>query len=52
MKKMKVVEKVKICKLGSVPILVHNSPKEATELARKGPKFPRGPKLEGFTVPI
>ncbi len=30
--------------------LVHNSPYEPTELARKGPKFPWGPKFETFTV--
>jgi hypothetical protein len=31
--------------------LAQNSPKEATDLARNGPKFPWGPKLETFTVP-
>ncbi len=30
--------------------LVHDSSKEATELAREGPKFPWGPKLEALTV--
>ncbi len=30
---------------------VHDSSTEATELARKSPKFPRDPKLEAFTVP-
>jgi hypothetical protein len=30
--------------------LVHDSSKEATELARKGPKFPWGPKLEALMV--
>jgi hypothetical protein len=30
--------------------LVHDSSKEATELAKKGPKFPWGPKLGAFTV--
>jgi hypothetical protein len=30
--------------------LVRDSFKEATELARKGPKFPLGPKLEALTV--
>jgi hypothetical protein len=30
--------------------LAHNSPKEAVDLARNGPKFPWGPKLEAFTV--
>ncbi len=30
--------------------LVLNSPKEATEFARKGPAFPWGPKLEAITV--
>jgi hypothetical protein len=30
--------------------LIHNSSKEATELARKGLKFQWGPKLETFTV--
>jgi hypothetical protein len=29
---------------------VHDSSTEATELARKSPKFPRGPKLGAFTV--
>jgi hypothetical protein len=29
---------------------VHDSSKEAAELAKKGPKFPSGPKLGGFTV--
>jgi hypothetical protein len=32
--------------------LVHDSSKEATELAEKGAKFPWGPKLAAFTVPI
>jgi hypothetical protein len=30
--------------------LVHDSSKEATELAKKGPTFPLGTKLEAFTV--
>jgi hypothetical protein len=30
--------------------LVHDSSKEATELAKIGPKFPQAPKLEAFTV--
>jgi hypothetical protein len=29
---------------------VHDSSTKATELARKSPKFPCGPKLEAFTV--
>jgi hypothetical protein len=29
---------------------VHGSSTEATELARRSPKFPGGPKLEAFTV--
>jgi hypothetical protein len=41
MKEMKVVEKLQICKLVSVYLwyIIHPK-KEATELARKGPKFP------------
>jgi hypothetical protein len=31
-------------------LLVHDSSKEATELAKKNPKFPWGLKLEAFTV--
>ncbi len=30
--------------------MAHNSPKEVTDLARKGPQFPLGGKLEAFTV--
>jgi hypothetical protein len=31
---------------------VYDSSTEVTEVARKSPKFPRGPKLEAFTVGI
>jgi hypothetical protein len=30
--------------------LAHNSTKKATEIARRGPKFPLGTKLGAFTV--
>jgi hypothetical protein len=41
-KRIKVVEKLYTYEFGSV--------QEVTELARKGSKLPRGPKLEAFTV--
>jgi hypothetical protein len=39
MERIKVVEKLKIYKFGSVHFFVHHSSTEATELARKIPKF-------------
>ncbi len=52
MKGIKVVKKISICKLYSVHVLcfVLNLPKEATDLARIGPKFQCGSKLEVFTI--
>jgi hypothetical protein len=55
MKKMKVVEKLQICKYWFCTLLVPHSSRGAMEymdLARIGSKFPRGPKLKLFTVPI
>jgi hypothetical protein len=49
-------EENKSCRKTSDPqvqlcsFLAHDLSKEATELAKKGPKFPWGPKLETFTV--
>jgi hypothetical protein len=40
MKRMKVVEKRQIYKFGSVHFWVHDASKDATELAKKGSKFP------------
>jgi hypothetical protein len=40
MKKMEVAEKPQIYKLDSVHFLKHDSSKEATELARRDPRFP------------
>jgi hypothetical protein len=39
-KRIKVTEKLKIYKFGSVHFLIHYSSKEATELATNGPRFP------------
>ncbi len=46
----KVVDKRLICKVGSVHFFAQNSPKEATNVGRNGPKFSWGQKLEAFTV--
>jgi hypothetical protein len=40
MTRTKDVEQLEVSKLGSVHFFVPNSPKEATDVARKGPKFP------------
>ncbi len=50
MKKLKVVEKLQICKLGSVHFRYIIHPKKLQILQDKGPKFPWGSKLEAFMV--
>jgi hypothetical protein len=40
MRRIKVLEKHQIYKFLSGSYFVHDSSKEATELAKKGPKFP------------
>jgi hypothetical protein len=47
---IKVVDKLSNCIVGLSSFLAQNSPKEATDLARNGPKFPGDSKLEAFTV--
>jgi hypothetical protein len=37
---IKVVDKLSICEVGSVHFWHRNSPKQAMDLARNGPKFP------------
>jgi hypothetical protein len=37
---IKVVDKLSICKNGSVHFLAQNSFKETTDIVRHGPKFP------------